>query len=171
MPAERPALYDHCEEVYGLLKAKAEPRIINGLTADVYVGFTTKLFKENRISVPYYTHIMNALQAMDCIRQLRRGGGSSPSEWLLMQEPALDRYRDRAGIFDPAARRQAVGAETVQQLRALNHRVSQLESVVQALLSAHLAGEDDGDTGGSEPLSALLDAGESSGSEPSLAPE
>jgi len=54
----------------------------------IYEGFlTTLVTRQLNLSVPYYTSVTNVLKRMGCVRQLRRGGGSAPSQWLLIKEP------------------------------------------------------------------------------------
>lgn len=83
-----PALYQHCCLIYTAMDQLAKDVEREGQTVRVYEGFLTRLFEKNRLATPYYTSVMAELQRMDCVRQLRRGGGSSPSEWMLLQAPS-----------------------------------------------------------------------------------
>ena len=118
-----PALFQHCESVYGAMLAESEVRE----EGQVYEGFLTKLVAALRLPNPYYTFVTNALQEMDCIRQLRRGGGSTPSLWLLKQEPTMELFSEHAGSTSYAKRHDRV-AMLEQQLRDLNKRVTELET-------------------------------------------
>lgn len=90
-----PAIYNHSVAVYDAMESTAE-NIQVGKTDEergiVWTGFTTKLFADLGLSVPYYSQCLKMLKGMDCIRQLRRGGGGSPSQWLLMQRPTAELY-------------------------------------------------------------------------------
>lgn len=90
--SDLPALYHHCAKVFQALKDNAkvhqeddgEGGVVNIL---VWEGFLTKMFGDLDLSVPYYTKCTQALKNMGCIRQLRRGGGNSPSQWEIIQSP------------------------------------------------------------------------------------
>ena len=119
-----PALFDQCLEVYvamtedAVMKEIAEDQ--NGL---VYTGFLTKLItRDLHFSNPYYTKITGRLKAMDCIRQLKRGGSTSPSVWLLMQEPTLEQFNEAKtkSTTRPAGWRESME----QQIRAINERLN-----------------------------------------------
>lgn len=59
----------------------------------VWEGFLTKLVGEELgLSTPYFSLVRNNLIAMQCIRQLQRGGGSSPSRWELLRPPNLEAF-------------------------------------------------------------------------------
>jgi len=87
----------------------------------VWEGFTTRLFKELNLAVPYYTSVMNELQRMDCVRQMRRGGSTTPSQWLLLRQPTRELFD---GPDSPARSRKDL---LEQQLRDLAKRVAVLE--------------------------------------------
>lgn len=55
----------------------------------VWEGTTTKLLARLEIPAPYYSRIMNTLQECGAIKQVRRGGGSSPSKWQIV-DPDVD---------------------------------------------------------------------------------
>jgi len=80
------------------MKDKAKLVEYEGSEVLVYEGFLTKLFTEVRLSTPYYTSVMNELMHMDCCRQLRRGGGSSPSTWLIVQAPTVTLWDARSSM-------------------------------------------------------------------------
>ena len=87
----RPALYEHCSTVYDAMLERSRTDSVEGEgEVKVYEGFSTKLFRELLLAVPYYTSVMDALQKMDCVRQIRRGGGSSPSVWIVLQPPTAE---------------------------------------------------------------------------------
>jgi len=126
-----PALFEHVTTIYTAMKSTAEDS--ESGVGKVWTGFATHLFEEHNLSIPYYTQVMRMLQAMDCLRQLRRGGGSAPSKWLLVQEPTMELF-DRACAI-PGAYRGSKSAQTDQMLRDLSNRVGDLEDKVEALVA------------------------------------
>jgi hypothetical protein len=105
-----PIVFEHCKTVYDAMDKKAklvypdgeapedvlEPGVESASHPDemlVWEGMLTALItKELHFSVPYYSKIRNELMRMGCIRQLRRGGGSSPSQWELICAPTRERF-------------------------------------------------------------------------------
>ena len=89
---EPSAMFQHCARVYGTMFSQASRVQADGTTTMVvYEGFLTKLVKDEcNLPTPYYTAIRRKLLDMGCIRQLRRGGSSSPSQWELLREPTAD---------------------------------------------------------------------------------
>jgi hypothetical protein len=133
------ALYDHAVRTYEAMLQHSERQTLDeGEVPEivlVYEGFLTKLLKEElQLAVPYYTSVTRALIAMGCVRQLRRGGGNSPSSWQLITAPTRER-------FETMKSRKRVKTDTernidnlVQRTRDLTKRVSTLEGQVGALL-------------------------------------
>src|SRR4051794_10906529 len=88
-----PVLFLHCRQVYDAMMQQAF-KTGGGETTDgpepemvVYEGRLVQLItRDLHLSVPYYSHVRTALMRMGCIRQLRRGGGGSPSQWELIHE-------------------------------------------------------------------------------------
>lgn len=124
-----PALYWHCQRVYDAMASQSEPHpqatTLDGEPLQIYRGFLTKLFNELDISTPYYSHVMKRLKRMDCVRQLKRGGGGSESEWLLVQAPQLDVFNAvEDGMSVVGQSKQEAMA---QQIRDLNARLKALE--------------------------------------------
>jgi hypothetical protein len=64
-----------------------------GRIADVYEGHLTQLFSSLGIANPYYSKIRDALVAQGCMEQLRRGGGSALSKWVLVKPPDEETFR------------------------------------------------------------------------------
>lgn len=123
-----PALFEHCINTYEAMldeSFEVEEGATKGIV--VYEGFLTSLITGEKLnlSVPYYSHVSKALQRMGCIRQLRRGGGSSPSQWELLKEPTLEAFMSAQPPKQP---RQTKKDATDQQIRALTQRVADLES-------------------------------------------
>lgn len=124
-PESIPAVYEHACRVYAEMFRLARPaddEIDQALM--IYEGHLTQLFKKLRLSVPYYTMIKNRLVEMGCIEQLKRGGGSAESKWLLWKEPRLTEWN-------------AVSGDTPRAKGdwrpALEQRIRDLTSYAQAL--------------------------------------
>lgn len=131
-----PALFDHACKVYRTMLSESTKVEREGQELIVYEGFLTKLVTEKlALSVPYYTSLREALMRMGCIRQLKRGGGTAPSQWELIYEPTLDAFM-RAPLKKTQTRAGRVSTARAQQdqIMALNSRVSKLESQVHGLL-------------------------------------
>ncbi len=127
-----PSLYEHCVSVYDGMFEKADlEQLEAGNNAEevqeilVYTGFLTRLItKDLHLSVPYYTSTTRRLKAMDCIRQLRRGGSTTPSRWAVLQPPTLEafnRTRDKG-----TTQRKPID----QQISDLSKRLSVVEEVL-----------------------------------------
>src|SRR5262245_56841836 len=121
-----PALFTHCETVYTAMLAKSVTKSAEGVQIQVYEGAGTKLFAELGLSTPYYSNVMTALKGMDCVRQLRRGGGGAPSQWLLVQPPTKELF---AALPDPSEKALADAVQQ-QQLNDMNRRIQKLEKAV-----------------------------------------
>jgi hypothetical protein len=98
-----PALFDHAKRVYEEMLARSTKQFVGvpgGHTAsdddleDVYEGHLTRLFSDLGIANPYYSKIRDALVAQGCIEQLRRGGGSALSKWIICKEPDEETFRN-----------------------------------------------------------------------------
>ena len=122
-----PALFEHVSTIYNAMAEEVEEDKDGN---KIWTGFATHLFKEYDLSVPYYTQVMRMLQAMDCLRQLRRGGGTAPSKWLLNQEPSMELFDAACQI--PGAYRGSKAAQTDQMLRDLSNRLTAVEDRLNA---------------------------------------
>ncbi len=119
-----PALYLHCVAAYDKMLQQAK-YVGNNNKILVYEGYLTQLIQgELSLSVPYYTSIRKKLLDMGCIRQLKRGGGTSPSQWELIFEPTLDNYTNATPSKVP---KQTKESATNQQILTLNRRMDKLE--------------------------------------------
>lgn len=120
------ANYEHCRDVYEAMVQSGTTEIIDETNVLVYEGYLTRLFTHLGLSVPHYTHVMKVLKQMDCVRQIRRGGGSSASRWLLIQAPSPDLYKSSSNR--PSAAKKTSLSAIQQQLNDLARRVSTLET-------------------------------------------
>jgi hypothetical protein len=123
-----PALFQHCCDVYALMERQAT----KVGTRIIYEGFLTKLITEKPIflSVPYYTSVRSSLVRMGCITQLRRGGGSSPSLWVLNHPPTLQLFTHERPLKKAGTQRID---SLEQQIRDCHTRIAALESTVRVL--------------------------------------
>ena len=92
-------MFEHCLRVYATMAEEAEAetvRLENGSEQDVqmWTGALTKLFGRLEFSTPYYTYVMDHLKRMGCVEQFRRGGGNTPSKWILHREPDAEAFEN-----------------------------------------------------------------------------
>lgn len=126
-----PALFEHACNVYADMEKSAKPVAHQGQEILVYEGHLTQLFKGLRLSVPYYTAIKNQLIGMGCIEQMRRGGGSGMSKWVLWKTPTLDEWQ----AFSPSkSRRGSKQLMMEQRIKALQDRIDKLEEQVEGII-------------------------------------
>lgn len=116
-----PALFIHCKTVYEAMEQDAVEQVDNPMK--LWSGFITKFFAKLNLSIPYVSKVMTALQEMDCVRQVRRGGGSAPSEWLLVQPPSRELWV-LVNAGRPSQRPQD------QMLRDLHQRLTKCEEAL-----------------------------------------
>jgi len=101
---------------------------------NLFQGFSTHLTASLGISTPYYTAVFRELKRMGCVEQVRRGGGSSPSVWRLIQPPTeelIAATRANVNAEGVATIRRTMVDVLAQQIQDLNRRVSDLEMKVQ----------------------------------------
>lgn len=140
-----PALFEHCVNVYKAMFDEA--RAVNKgsersddpdenteeLQVIVYEGFLTQLITGRlNLSVPYYTTVMQALRNMGCVRQLRRGGSTTPSQWELIYEPNLKAFMEQK---PEKARRPTRQDIRDQRLDELEKKVRGLEEFKEAVMA------------------------------------
>jgi hypothetical protein len=131
LPKADPALFSHCKEVYEQMKATATKMDIDGEELLVWEGFLTKVFRKLSLAVPYYTSVTNTLKMMGCCTQLRRGGGSTPSQWSLNKDPDLQDFFKAREALNNAPRGTGTGSQGVQNAQAIRDlaaRIDQLEA-------------------------------------------
>lgn len=117
-----PALFEQCLEVYDAMYDKAEFKMIDGEQVLVYEGFLTRLITQDlHYSTPYYTKITKRLKAMDCIRQLKRGGSTTPSRWAILQRPTVKHFSEVGVLVKTRPSGWREGME--QQIRDLAQRL------------------------------------------------
>jgi len=125
-----PVLYEHCLNTYNLMAAQATMQDEQGEDILIYEGFLTHLFREElHLSIPYYSTVTKKLKNMGCIQQVRRGGSTTPSRWVIIKPPTLEAFRTEV-----AAKKAKTPKE--QNISDLNRRVGDLETTVEALVEA-----------------------------------
>lgn len=129
-------VFRNCADVYDLMRKESKELQAEAGAPPMHVweGFFTKLITDRMgFSVPYYSSIRSNLMRMGCIRQLRRGGGSSPSQWQLLREPTEQLWYDAPQRKSPNASKQE---ETLHQLADLIRRIERLEENFDVLAKA-----------------------------------
>lgn len=126
-----PAILEHSCTVYRAMLAEATTDEETG--QKVYEGHLTRLFAGLRFSTPYYTVIKNAMVAMGCIEQVRRGGGGGLSKWILWTEPSIDLWAQRSLTKSHRATKQDMQQ---QQIRDLGKRMEALEVKIDAFIAS-----------------------------------
>ena len=122
-----PVLYDHCLKVYEEMEGRSELITSEEHEMVVYEGHLTTLFRDLRMSIPYYTHVTRELKRMGCIVQLRRGGGNAPSQWELRTAPTATLYR--TGFSRKPHKSEVKFRSMEQKIRDLTKRITDLEHV------------------------------------------
>lgn len=134
-----PAMYDHCNRVYQALLQEAKAITVQEEGTErsiiLWEGMFTNFITSNmNLSTPYFTSIRRELIRMGCIRQLRRGGGISSSQWELLREPTLELFmHERPKRAVSPAQTKFAGIQ--DQLNALQNRVALLERALEGILT------------------------------------
>jgi hypothetical protein len=126
-----PKTFEHCMVVFESMRKASAPAVIEGKHALVYEGFLTRLFAELHLATPYYTKVMRLLKEMECVRQLSRGGGNSPSRWELLKEPDPDAFDAADGT---RVKTQTKLGQALDSTVILAKRVDDLEMKVDLLI-------------------------------------
>jgi hypothetical protein len=126
------ALYGHCLITYQTMLSEATGIVDDDNTIIVWEGMLTRLITSQlNLSVPYYTAVTKALKRMGCIRQLKRGGGTAPSQWELLMEPTEELFINALPKRIPKMDRY----EGIQmQLDAQNNRILKLEKILENII-------------------------------------
>jgi hypothetical protein len=125
-----PALYEHCCRAYEAMLHEAKRIPVDTDSAEteytiLYEGFFTRLITGKlNLSTPYYTSVKDALVRMGCMRQLRRGGSTTPSQWELITKPTLELFMADRPIKAPTQKREDM---LEQQIQNLSERLTRVE--------------------------------------------
>lgn len=122
-----PTLFEHCVAVFQEMEGQARDEGAEGL---IYEGHLTKLFNQLGLSAPYYTSVMRRLKQMDCVVQVRRGGGTSTSRWRLVRVPSEESFRSHE---DMKVRPNGKYATLEQGLRSAHERINELVDQINDL--------------------------------------
>ena len=135
-----PALFNHACVVYQAMLERSyehDPGDGSRLMA-IFEGRLTALITEELFySVPYYTSITKLLKAMGSIKQLKRGGGSAPSQWEIITAPTIEKFRALA-LQDPTVTK-TTGTRNPsrQEFEALEQQLRDLERQINNVSKAH----------------------------------
>lgn len=134
-----PALFEHACNVYKTMEDSSEMDDALGLR--VYEGHLTNLFKKLLLSVPYYTEIKNRLISIGCIEQVRRGGGTAMSRWVLWKPPTLEEWKYASSRRPGRGNAVTVMQQQIKDLSALTRKlttdVAMLQHRVEKLEEDH----------------------------------
>ena len=124
-PKQEPARFDHARRVLAQMVMEA------GEGNNIWTGNLTDLFKRVNLHVPAYTEVRKLLMACDAIRQVKRGGGGTPSVWsILKDELTLEDLWFAQGEVN----KEAAKPEPVQQrYNDMNSRLKELERKMEEL--------------------------------------
>ena len=131
-----PALFGHCQRVYREMHARSkradENEESDGYDVIVYEGMITKLIcSDLNYAMPMYTRILRCMQELGCIRQIRRGGSTTPSLWELIKEPDENAFL----ALVPKKRKPVSKVEMLaDQVNSLTSRVNQMETTLDQLV-------------------------------------
>lgn len=128
-----PAIWHHAKRVYDLMEENAVVQTLDGYgEVLVYEGFLTHLFQTTGMSTPYYSKVTRVLEGTKAAAQIRRGGGSAPSQWVLFNAPTnemLEEFERREGKSTRGKR-----SALQQQLNDVNSRVLEIEDYIDDLV-------------------------------------
>ena len=103
-------------------------------TMVVWEGHLTKLITSQlNYSTPFYTSITQGLKRMGCIRQLRRGGGNSESQWEIICEPSEEAFWKAHPKIAPKVGKMP---QVEQQVASLATRMNRLEEDFRNIMTA-----------------------------------
>jgi hypothetical protein len=125
-----PTIYEYCARAYQAMKEEASTENLGPQFGDeeglVWDGFSTQVIKDLDLPVPYYSKVFGELKRMDCIRQLRRGGSTTTSRWLLMQDPTPELFMKMPADRTPKGSKVSMQ----QQINDLNNRMGKVEEAL-----------------------------------------
>jgi hypothetical protein len=127
-----PARFDHARRVLAQMVLEAGP------DNPVWTGNLTALFKNLGLHIPAYTEVRKLLINAGAIRQQKRGGGGSPSQWII-DKTSLE--TDELWYGQGELNKDKDKPEPIQQrYNDMNHRLNVLERKVEELYAVIRAG-------------------------------
>jgi len=125
-----PKVYVHCKQTYELMLKNKSSNVYEG--KPVYRGHLTKEMEEELgLTTAQYSRVINMLKEMNCIVQLKRGAGSVPSEWVLIDAPDFDAFKVIKG--EKLDRMHKQKAPVDQRLKELIEIINDLEVRIEHL--------------------------------------
>lgn len=128
-PPATPVMFDHCVKVYEKMLETATPQNYEEETLMVYEGFLTRLIADLGMSTPYFSAIRAGLVRMGCMVQIRRGGGGTPSQWLLRHAPSKEQFSNAADMSRTRQKQSRLDVVEANQ-RLISQRLSKLETAL-----------------------------------------
>lgn len=131
------ALYIHCVNVYNAMLRDAKGIVITNDDGEedtlvMWEGMLTGLIvNKMNLSVPYYTSVTRALKRMGCVRQLKRGGGTAPSQWELLHDPTPELFES---ALPPRTKRTDKNSLMQEQLTSFNRRLLKIETLMDEII-------------------------------------
>lgn len=125
-----PLLYDRCVTIYNALYEQSQV----AHEGRVFTGLVSNIFAEHKLSLGYYTPVMQRLRDMGCIEQIRRGGGGKPSVYMIYSAPTIGAYEDSKNRPSKASREEAKTSQLQSTVVLLSQRVGALESQLAILI-------------------------------------
>src|SRR5438552_16082227 len=135
-----PTFFGHAIKVYSMLEREAVGVVReDGTIVRQWTGFFTHTIKDAGFSSAYYSRIKPLLIELGCVTQVRRGGGTAPTVFILNHPPVVDdfhqfetRRHKRVRVVDLAQRLGAledilIGWDLKDALRNLDERLQVLE--------------------------------------------
>jgi hypothetical protein len=122
-------MFLHCARVYAEMYRQSKRALADGhTTIVVYEGMLTALVTETiGLPVPYYTAVRRKLLDMGCVRQLRRGGGTAPSQWELIKEPTADLWAEAPPLKTPPI---GIDVQMLQMFSSMDKRMGRVEQAL-----------------------------------------
>jgi len=99
--------------------------------SSLFEGNLTKLLDDTKIGRGKYSYVVGMLQDMGCIEQLRRGNAHRQSQWILYDPPSYELFSNTPTSWSGGGKRR--GTANDQQIKALNDRITELESTMELL--------------------------------------
>jgi hypothetical protein len=126
-----PAKYRHCLDVYDVMESRCE-HTPEGVLFEG--SLTNVITQELALGNAYYTQLVSKLKDMGCIEMLRRGGGPSPSVWLLKRRPTVEAYNTADKQDRERGHITKADKEILKQRQVdLERRITKLEDILRGM--------------------------------------
>lgn len=140
METNVPNLFNHLVTVYRTLENEAVEETYAGQVMKTWEGpLVTKISDILGFSTPYYSKVTVPLKSMGCIKQLRRGGGSSMSMWQLIKPPTLEDFAEYNHGKSKDKRKTSTKVDSfTARLDSFNLRLIALENLMQTIINEQI---------------------------------